>query len=193
MGAVSTLRARQLVADDVDAYIAHVGEIDAASGVDGAPHAHPYPRSELDLDDGARRRELDRWSTDIDVVGWRRAWGLFDVDDLVGHLYLAGGELSTEMHRTSLGMGIVATHHRRGGGSLLLSTAIAWVLARPGIAWIDLGVFSGNAPARALYARHGFTEIGTTTDRFRVDGASLDDVMMTLDVAERRRAGAVRV
>ena len=30
-------------------------------------------------------------STEIDEIGWRRAWGLFDYDELVGHLQLVCG------------------------------------------------------------------------------------------------------
>lgn len=191
MAGPNPLRVRPLVAVDVDVYIRHVEEVDALSGVDGAPHAHPYPRDEMSYDDGARERELERWATALDAAGWRRAWGLFDADDLVGHLYLAGGDLSTEMHRVSMGIGIIASHHRRGGGSLLVSTVIDWAREQPGIAWIDLGVFSDNVPARALYARHGFVEIGTTPDRFRVDGVVLADVTMTLPVSDdlSRRIG----
>lgn len=179
----SELFVRPLGPGDVDAYIAHVLLVDAESGIDGAPHSHPYLRSELEEDEGARERELDRWAAPLDEPGWRRGWGLLDADRIVGHLYLAGGDLRSEMHRISMGMGIVSTHHRRGGGSMLLASAIEWARDQPDVAWLDLGVFGDNAAARALYERHGFAEIGTIPDRFRVDGVSLDDVMMTLDVA----------
>ncbi|MFM2070891.1 MAG: hypothetical protein RLZZ623_1154, partial [Actinomycetota bacterium] len=32
------------------------------------------------------------------------------------------------------------------------------------------------------YVRHGFHVVGRTPDRFRVDGQSLDETSMTLDV-----------
>ena len=173
---------RRLVASEIPAYLMHMVAVDAGSGVDGAAHFHPYERSEpFDLEVG-REREVVRWATAIDEVGWRRAWGLFDGDVIVGHLYLAGGMLRSELHRVNLGMGIVSSHHRRGGGSLLLEAAIAWAREEPRIDWIDLGVFSDNPGAEALYARHGFQPIGRTTDRFRVDGRSLDDISMTLPV-----------
>jgi RimJ/RimL family protein N-acetyltransferase len=41
-------------------------------------------------------------------------------------------------------------------------------------------VFAHNHRARALYAAAGFIEVGTTRDRFRVDGVAIDDVAMTL-------------
>jgi RimJ/RimL family protein N-acetyltransferase len=174
---------RPLAIADVDGYLRHVVEVDAGSGRDGEAHSHPYSESEpLDMD-AARDREITRWSTEIDRPGWRRAWGLFDQSQLVGHLYLAGGTLDSELHRANMGMGVVRSHRRRGGGTLLLETAIAWARCQPRIDWLDLGVFSDNPGAQALYTRHGFQILGQTPDRFRVDGHSLDDISMTLDVA----------
>ncbi len=133
--------------------------------------------------EAGRAREVTRWSTDIDDVAWRRAWGLFDRGELVGHLYLAGGTLHSELHRVEMGMGIRRSHRRQGGGTLLLETGIEWARNQSTIDWIDLGVFSDNPGAQALYTRHGFHVLGRTPDRFRVDGESLDDISMTLNVA----------
>ena len=173
---------RPLVVSDVEIYLRHVIAVDAGSGVDGEAHSHAYSRDEpFDMEDG-QHRETRRWSAAITQVGWRRAWGLFDDDELIGHAYLAGGMLASELHRAHLGIGIVGPHRRQGGGAVLLGTAIAWACAQTGIAWVDLGVFSDNAPARALYRKHGFRDLGVTADRFRVDGVSLDEVWMTLNV-----------
>ena len=65
---------------------------------------------------------------------------------------------------------------------MLLHAAIDWAKHQPSIAWIDLGVFSDNPGAQALYTRHGFEVLGRMPDRFRVDGESLEDISMTLDV-----------
>lgn len=177
------MNVRLLELADVDSYLRLVVAVDAGSGVDGEAHSHAYSKSEpLDMDQ-ARDRELTRWSTHIDDPGWRRAWGLFESGELVGQLYLAGGALRSELHRASMGMGIERSHRRRGGGSLLLRTAIEWARHQPSVDWIDLGVFSGNSGAYALYERHGFHVLGRTPDRFRVDGQSLDDTWMALSVA----------
>jgi RimJ/RimL family protein N-acetyltransferase len=174
---------RPLAIADVDDYLRHVLAVDAGSGVDGAAHSHAYSESEpFDMEAG-RAREVTRWSTDIEHLGWRRAWGLFDNGELVGHLHLAGGMLRSELHRADMGMGIVRSHRRQGGGTVLLETGIEWAREQPTIDWIDLGVFSDNPGALALYARHGFQLLGRTPDRFRVDGQSLDEISMTLNVA----------
>ena len=67
-------------------------------------------------------------------------------------------------------------------GSMLVDAAIEWAKHEPGIAWIDLEVFSDNPAAQALYMRHGFLVLGRTPDRFRVDGHSLEDISITIDV-----------
>lgn len=176
---------RPLTLVDVDSYLRLAVDIDAGSGLDGEAYSHPYSRSEpLDLDE-ARAREITRWSTSIDEPEWRRAWGLLDGADLVGHVYVAGGAIRSALHRVAVGIGVVQSHRRRGGGTLLLQAAIDWASSEPGIDWIDLDVFSDNRVARALYARHGFQVIGRTSDRFRVDGHPLDQISMTRNVATR--------
>lgn len=183
MLATGPLSVRQLVIADVDHYLHDLLEVDAESGVDGAPHSHPYSRAEPFDPVSGHDREVTRWSTAVADLGWRRAWGLFDGERLVGSLYLAVGTLHSESHRVNMGMSVLPSHRRMGGGSLLLSSAISWATSEPIIDWIDLGVFSDNPGAQALYLRHGFRILGRTPDRFRVDGQSLNDISMTLNVA----------
>ncbi len=176
------LTVRPLVVPEVDEYLRNMAAVESESGVGGSGHSHPYSRADSFDVAEARDREVTRWSTAIDDVGWRRAWGLFDRAELVGHLYLAGGALRSELHRADMGMGIVASRRRQGGGTLLLETAIAWASDQPTIDWIDLGVYSDNPGARALYEGVGFQVLGHTPDRFRVDGHSLNDTSMTMNV-----------
>ena len=142
---------RPLVIADVDEYLRHAKEVDADSGVDGAGHSHAYSESEPFDTEAGRAREVTRWSTDIEHPGWRRAWGLFDKDELVGHLHLAGGTLHSELHRVDMGMGIARSRRRQGGGTVLLEAGIEWAREQASLDWIDLGVFSDNAGAQALY------------------------------------------
>ena len=125
------------------------------------------------------RRLPAAWATQVGVPGWEICFGLW-IDGVVrGHLEMRGGSIPTEMHRASLGMGIERPYRRRGWGRQLLQTAIAWARDR-GLAWLDLGVFTDNTPAYALYVRAGFVEIGVTPDRFRIDGQTVDDRSMVL-------------
>lgn len=172
---------RLLTLGDVEAYVHHMIRADADSGAGGV-HFTPYGRDETVDVPGAIARERHRWSTPLEVPGWRRAWGWFRADTLVGHAYLAGGHLRSELHRASLGMGLEHGHRRQGGGRALLEAALAWARAEEALVWVDLGVFAANLPAQALYRRAGFVERGRTPDRFRVDGVSIDDISMSLSV-----------
>jgi RimJ/RimL family protein N-acetyltransferase len=177
------MTSRTFAVGEVDEYLCLVSAVDAGSGTDGVGHSHAYSKSEpLDIEAG-RNREITRWSTDIDEIAWRRAWGLFDRSEPVGYLYLAGGALRSELHRVNMGMGILREHRRQGGGAQLLEMGIEWAQEQPSIDWIDLGVFSDNPGATALYLGHGFEVLGRTSDRFRVDGVTLDEISMTRNVS----------
>jgi GNAT superfamily N-acetyltransferase len=151
----------------------------AEPGRDGDLIFRPRSSSE-ELDEAAaiERHRLE-WGRPLSEPLWLRTWGLFEDDTVVGHLDLHGGRLPAELHRATLGMGLERPARRQGHGRALIETAIAWGRDH-GLAWLDLGVFAHNGPARALYASLGFVEIGTTRDQFRVDGTLIDDVAMTL-------------
>jgi RimJ/RimL family protein N-acetyltransferase len=116
-----------------------------------------------------------------DETGWFRLWLAFarGSEEVIGHVDLSGGRLSTELHRCELGIGIVRAHRGVGLGRALLATAVDWARGA-GLAHVELGVFRCNPRARRLYERSGFEEIGAVPDRFRVDGVVIDDVRMAL-------------
>ncbi|MCB9897511.1 MAG: GNAT family N-acetyltransferase [Planctomycetes bacterium] len=177
---------RPLTVEDVDLRLAHVQALVPESGRDGTPLFAPYGRDDPYPVDTARASTLERWTRSLDVPRWGRSWGVFDGDALVGDGELHGGDLRSLLHRTTLGMGLRRSHCGRGLGRALLTTLVDWAVAQPILDWIDLGVFEGNAPARALYRALGFVETGRAVDRFRVDGAHVTDISMTLDLRARR-------
>jgi RimJ/RimL family protein N-acetyltransferase len=118
---------------------------------------------------------------------WQRAWLLRSERDghrVLGSLSLYGGRLASEMHRCSLGMGLEAAHRGKRIGSEMLRVAIEWAKRQETLAWIDLGVFEGNARARALYERAGFQLSGVRRDAFRVRGVSVTDLSMSLALGQ---------
>jgi len=169
-----------MLADEhAPALCAHIKRHGAESGRGGDVIFRPRSSTEELDEPAAIERHRIAWARPLSEPLWLRTWGLFDDRALRGHLDLTGGRLPAELHRATLGMGLERAARRRGHGRALLETAIAWSRDH-GLAWLDLGVFAHNAPARALYASIGFIEVGTTRDQFRVDGTSIDDVMMTL-------------
>jgi RimJ/RimL family protein N-acetyltransferase len=151
----------------------------AESGRDGDIVFSPRSASSVFDESEATKRHRAAWARRLDEPHWTRTWGLVENGAIVGHIDLHGGRIPSEAHRVTLGMGIERCARGRGNGRALLATVIAWGRDHQ-IAWIDLGVFAGNAAARALYTKVGFVEVGTTRDRFRVDGEQIDDVAMTL-------------
>jgi RimJ/RimL family protein N-acetyltransferase len=166
---------------DLDEFCAHLERGMAQSGREGLPVFHPLPAAAIAGRYTAEKKAqmLGRWCKSLDEVGWGRAWGLREGGRVLGHVNLRGGEPETRAHRAELGLGVERAYIGHGHGQRLMETAIDWARAQ-GLAWIDLGVFAENAPARALYAKLGFVETGRREDLFRVDGRSIDDIEMSL-------------
>lgn len=159
--------------------VAHIARHSRESGQGGDLIFRPRS-SDAPIDESATiERHRAGWNQRIDEPYWLRTWGAIVDGQIRGHLDLHGGRLPSEFHRAMLGMGVERPWRGRGHGRALLATAIAWARASR-LAWLDLGVFAHNHRARKLYASVGFVEIGVTRDRFRVDGATIDDVAMVL-------------
>jgi RimJ/RimL family protein N-acetyltransferase len=172
------IRMARLDGDDPDAYARHIVEHMAESGRGGLPH---FAISRVWARDEVRTAFEGRQAKGLDEPLWGRTWLLFDDQRVVGHLELRGGRVPAEMHRATLGMGILRAYTGRRHGQRLVEVAMRWARDEAGLAWIDLGVFSNNAPARKLYTRMGFVEIGLREDAFHLDaGPKIDDVQMAL-------------
>lgn len=137
-----------------------------------------------DDDEGPKGLDANLFELTLDTPGWQRWWVARrnQHGDIVGHVDLKGDHLKTGMHRCELGIGIERAYRGQGLGRRLMQTAIEFARNAPSISWLDLRVFAHNEIARGLYLNQGFVEQGTVLDRFRIDTASIDDVLMTLDV-----------
>jgi ribosomal protein S18 acetylase RimI-like enzyme len=103
------------------------------------------------------------------------------IDEIHGTIQLRHSpRLESCLHRALLAMGIERSHRAQGWGRQLLEAALGWAQAQPSLDWIDLGVFENNAPARALYSRFGFREVGRREDLFRAFGVKITDIEMVL-------------
>lgn len=81
------------------------------------------------------------------------------------------------VHVGVLGISLHPDWRGRGLGENLMRQAIEAGFAF-GFARIELGVLSGNAPARTLYRKLGFVEEGVRHGRIRLDGIDHDEIMM---------------
>ena len=77
-----------------------------------------------------------------------------------------------------------------GLGRAMLSMALDWARANPGVRRVELGVLVTNPGAVALYRAMGFVQEGLHRGRFRqADGSLVDDLTMALDVSTRGGIG----
>jgi len=170
--------------DDVRALTEHWTREVLDNGEDGVFFS-PY-----EPDEDARPATPDRieaiaraFARPLTEPHWQRTWVLRHKAHghrVLGSLSLYGGRLLSELHRAGLGMGIEREHRGQRIGTAMVQRAVDWARAQQSLAWIDLGVFSMNARARALYKRFGFVEVSERRDAFRVRGVSITDVNMTL-------------
>jgi len=163
----------------IEALGKHFARLRAESGRNGN-HFMPFaPNSP----EGPRGPDQLKLNLPLHVPGWERCFIALDPDNsaaIIGHVDLKGGRLATEMHRCVLGIGIEEAYCNQGLGTALMHAAISYAQGEVQLAWIELGVFSSNLRARALYKKMGFAEFVMVPDRFRIDGAVIDDVMMLL-------------
>ena len=140
---------RLLGDSDFPALFGHICRHSDESGRNGDVIFRPRSQHEVmdEVQIGERHRHA--WARDFDEPLWMRTWAVFVDNAIVGHIDLNGGRLSAELHRATIGMGIERRARRKGYGTQLLETVIAFGRAQK-LAYLDLGVFAHNEPARAL-------------------------------------------
>ena len=105
------------------------------------------------------------------VVGW------CDVNPAVSE------RVSAQRHIGRLGMGLLQPYRGMGLGAKLLSRCIDACIGK----WdrIELGVYSHNERAIALYKRSGFVEEGRKREAWKLDGMTSDVIDMAILLQER--------
>ena len=178
LGTVS-VSIRLLRTSDLRLAAQHIERHAAESGRDGDLVFAPFSEFDREAYEATR---YESWRRAVDLPGWERCWGAVLGDRAVGHLDLTGGHLYSALHRARLGIGVERSQRAHGVGTSLLHAAIRWAKAERDLGWIDLSVFAHNGRAMRLYERLGFRETGRTQDAYRVNGLSIDDIHMTLQV-----------
>jgi RimJ/RimL family protein N-acetyltransferase len=104
---------------------------------------------------------------------------------VVGELSLTAGNRRRIAHSARLGMEIRRDYRSIGLGSAMLDRAIEWATSHPRVFRIELGVLCANAPAVALYTKHGFHKEGIRVKAFDFgDGRYEDDMLMARSVKQ---------
>jgi RimJ/RimL family protein N-acetyltransferase len=109
---------------------------------------------------------------------------LLALDDgrVVGSLSIRRDDHPATRHVATLGMFVVASHRRRGIGSVLMEEALDWA-RRFGVERLELTVYPENAAALALYRRFGFVEEGRLVRHAKKSYGYEDEILMATFLA----------
>lgn len=109
---------------DAAAYAEYIQLHISESGKDGMPVSRRAASRAI------RDNACTRWARRIEDPNWGRGWVLLrGKGEIVGHIELRGGRIVSELHRATLGMGMLRAYTRQGNGRRMLETALAWARA----------------------------------------------------------------
>lgn len=178
---MSTLEPRTVrLRDGREAVIRCAVEADAAALLENARETARGPHLVTAPDEHAFTvEEEEAWIRDHrDRPGYLAV--VAEVDGQVaGLLNFRNGVRRRIAHRGTFGMSVLAGCRRLGIGDALLTTLLDWARASSLVTKVCLAVLEANAPARALYDKHGFVVEGRRPREIRFDdGTYADDLLM---------------
>jgi ribosomal protein S18 acetylase RimI-like enzyme len=98
--------------------------------------------------------------------------------ELVSVAHLAGkSKRPRTKHAATLAISVIQSHWHLGIGDAMLGAK-----TNPILRVLDLEVRADNAAAIALYEKHGFVRSGRFPQRFRIEGVSIDTLLMTKEI-----------
>lgn len=176
----SEIEIKHLAEERIDEFFLYLTDHISDNGKDNSSLFQPISRNNSSLPKGLTDSFKGGQSISIDQSGWRRVFvAVHKMSDIIGHIDLKSHPQNHTHHRALLGMGVHRDYRKMGLGKSLIETAVEWANNATAIESIDLWVLAGNRPAIQLYKKLGFQKIGEVEDMFRIDGNSLNYVMMT--------------
>jgi RimJ/RimL family protein N-acetyltransferase len=171
---------RQIDRTELDLFMVHA-EMHARESGNGTTVRFGFRAPSDPFDRERIRRVLDAGlSSGVDTAGWCRVWIAEGPAEIRGHVGLHAHAQSESRHRALLSIGVLEPYRGQGIGVELLSAAIRWATSQDALMWLDSEVFGHNEPALRLHRKLGFTEVARVADMYRLDGARVDDVRLTL-------------
>jgi GNAT superfamily N-acetyltransferase len=171
---------RQIDRADLDLFMPHA-ELHAKESGNGTTVRFGLRGSSDPFERDRIRRFLDSGlSVGVGSSGWCRVWVDEGPSEIRGHVGLRAHALAESKHRALVSVGVLEPYRRQGVAEKLLNAAIIWARSQEALIWLDSEVFGHNEPALRLHQKVGFAEVARLTDMFRIAGAKVDDVRLTL-------------
>lgn len=162
------------------------------NGVNEKPIFQPLSREESKVSDAVKNKFLTGVNKAVGEESWRTLMLAFSTQEIggqqiieqeiVGHIDIRPHPNKCSGHRALLGMGVGVGHRRAGIGEQLLNFMLEWMKANTQIEYLDLQVMSDNLPALGLYRKLGFVPCGEICDMYRIDGKSVSETLMSLQI-----------
>jgi len=102
--------------------------------------------------------------------------------EVVGWVHLDAPEIEKLSHTAELTLGVLEEYRGHGIGSHLLERGMEWAAAN-GYEKIYQGLPASNEAAIAFLEGHGWAVEATRRDRYRIDGAYVDETMMAVSLS----------
>ncbi|MDW3646066.1 MAG: GNAT family N-acetyltransferase [Bacteroidia bacterium] len=179
---MSSLNMQEVGPEELDDFLRYLDEHLRENGREG-PLFMPLSASQLQDGSILRSKFEGNLGKKVGLKGWRKLWlARKDGGRIAGHIDIRGRMEVNAEHRVLLGMGVDKAYRRMNIGQDMLLFVIDYCQKHPDIAWLDLEVLAENIPAKRLYQKLNFQEVGTVEDMFRIGGESYGYTSMTLKV-----------
>ncbi len=159
-------------------------DLDAVQAVEVSAYAHPWSRRHFR--DSLRSGHPAMLLLGEALPGEAPHPGCPDGRVLLGYLVAMPGV--DEVHL--LNITVAPAHQRQGWARFMLDALALWSRGQ-GAQWLWLEVRQGNLPARALYERQGFAQVGLRKGYYPTGGVEREDaVVMSLNLVAGAEGGS---
>ena len=134
---------------------------------------------------GELNHDVAQYAHRMDQAGRKGSWVMFvaeNGDGMVGVIFGNRGVAKRTRHSLLIGLGVLQASWNQGIGRCLLGAIESWAWARD-LHRLELTVQATNRSAIALYEKVGFEREGTKRHSQRVEGAYVDEFLMSKLIA----------
>lgn len=137
---------------------------------------YPFTSQDYNISEDEQKVFINKMNTQENCF----LFGCFHNDNLVGVVYLYGGNRARNYHSSTLGIGVLKEYSNRGIGSNLIQKAIDYAYNCNLIGKINIQVVKENTKAINFYKKYNFQIEGIEKRSLFIDGIFYDSVNLGL-------------